>query len=64
MGSLHSGRSISAHLAEDVQQLNTTSGSLASFNAIAKMCMQFLCTVEFKELLLAWMCAVLESGAQ
>ncbi len=47
IGSLHAGRSISAHLAEDVHPRNTAAGRPASVHAIAKMCFQVLHTKEF-----------------
>ena len=64
-GSLHTGESIPTHSAEDVHPRYTTAGRPACVHAIAnfdeaKICMQFLRTEEFEELLLAWIRAGLE----
>ncbi len=64
-GSLHTGESIPTHSAEDVHPRYTTAGRPACVHAIAnfdeaKICMQFLRTKEFEELLLAWIRAGLE----
>jgi hypothetical protein len=63
--SRHTGESIPTHSAEDVHLRYTTAGRPACVHAIAnfdkaKICMQFLRTEEFEELVLAWIRAGLE----